>query len=471
MKLYLPRPLSLKVGAIFYGLSTARINLSNVNTTGLSATRISVLQQSVACDPLLLQVGFGRYEDDVTLSTVCTSSCATACKTRQAGQRCNAIIRDILGVNPSNQIPSSSVAAQYTSLVCNDCFISSLATVLAMPISSAGAYSTALAEVTSQCKTTIAIATPATSTTWSLPTTTSTPAGGEGSQYAIQAGDTCQSISLKNGISSAAMLQASGFQAYCANFPTSGTFCIPTSVHCTPYQLQEGNTCDKIASRQGLTKPQLVSWNPELASKGMTLCVSNPAEHQPTSTATPWTLVITNSGTAFSAFPSATPIPTLLPNEDYVTPFANGSWLDCDVYMSPPILLDMSNGTYGYTCADVAAAYSITVSNLLLWGPGINTTGGFSDPYELSFAYKYCVVPTATLPTDTTTSCVLPALAEPGWTCDMYAQRYNVTKTEYQLDHALFVAWNPSLNSDCLGIVRGYNYCVGTPSFHPGFPS
>lgn len=161
------------------------------------------------------------------------------------------------------------------------------------------------------------------------------------------------------------MLQANGLQAYCSNFPTSGSVCIPTSMRCSPYALQVGDTCDTIASKRGLTKPQVVSWNQEvgplcgnigkLASKGMTLCVSNPggdwvdpspSDHQPTTTETPWTLIITNSGTAFDSFPSATPIPTLLPNENYVTPFANGSWLNCDVYMSPPVLLDMSNGTF-----------------------------------------------------------------------------------------------------------------------------
>jgi hypothetical protein len=96
----------------------------------------------------------------------------------------------------------------------------------------------------------------------------------------------------------------------------------------------------------------------------------------------------------------------------------------------------------------VAAAYGITVADLLLWNPGINTTGGFSDPCELSFAYKYCVVPTASLPTGTTTSCVFPALAEPGWTCDMYVQRYNVTK-------AAFAAWNPSVGTDCSSYQQG----------------
>ncbi|KAI6084419.1 hypothetical protein F4821DRAFT_280044 [Hypoxylon rubiginosum] len=468
MKLCTLWQLPLKVSAVFYGLAAAQVHLSNVNTTGLSATCIAVLQQSIACDPLLLQVGFGRFETDATLSTVCTSSCATALTT---------YIRRINGA-----------------------------------------------------------------------ATTSTPANCEGSEYDIQAGDTCQSISLKTGISSATMLQANGLQAYCANFPTSGSVCIPTSMHCSSYELVVGDTCDTVASKLGLTKPQLVSWNPEvgpvcgnigkLASKGMTLCVSNPGgdwvdpnptEHQPTSTVTPWSLVITNSGTAFSAFPSATPIPTLYPNGDYVTPFANGSWLDCDVYMSPPVLLDVNNRTYSYTCADVADGYGITVDDLLLWNPGINTTGGFSDPCELSFAYQYCVVPTASLPDDTTPSCVFPALAEPRWTCGMYLQRYNITQaaftawnpsvgtdclgfrqgatycasvqhyrpageistcsywsmandtnpadnpcgifeSKYKLDHARFVAWNPTLNSDCSGIVQGYDYCVGTPTFHPGFP-
>lgn len=81
MKLCTLWQLPLKVSAVFYGLAAAQVHLSNVNTTGLSATCIAVLQQSIACDPLLLQVGFGRFETDATLSTVCTSSCATALTT------------------------------------------------------------------------------------------------------------------------------------------------------------------------------------------------------------------------------------------------------------------------------------------------------------------------------------------------------------------------------------------------------
>lgn len=263
---------------------------------------------------------------------------------------------------------------------------------------------------------------------------------------------------------------------------------------CTPYALQDDDTCSTIASKRGLTKTQLVSWNPEvgplcgniakLASKGMTLCVSNPGGEwvdpnpppYPTSTTTQWSLTITDSGKPFSAFPSATPIPTLLPNMDYITPFANGSWLNCDVYMSPPVALDIINGTYSCkmssaevasprsvkigadvyidACADVAAAYGITVDDLLLWNPGINTTGGFEDPCELSFTYKYCVTPKASLPTDTTTFCVFPAQAEPAWTCDIYAQWYNITK-------AAFATWNPSVGTDCSNFQQGESKLLG----------
>lgn len=238
-------------------------------------------------------------------------------------------------------------------------------------------------------------------------------------------------------------------------------------MQCTPYAPGLGETCDTIASRLGLTKPQLVSWNPEvgplcgnigkLASKNMVLCASNPGgswvdpspgEDAPTSTTTAYTLVVTNSGSAFSLFPSATAQATLLPNENYVTPFANASWENCEVYATPPVVMDLANGTVSYACEDVAAAYGITMDELLLWNPGINTTGGFDVPCELSFMFQYCVQPTLTLAADTVPECIFPALAPPAWTCDVFAQRYNISK-------AAVAAWNPSVGTDCSEFIPG----------------
>jgi hypothetical protein len=72
------------------GLSTAQILLSGVNVTGLSSTCVSVLDQSVACDPGLLYAGNGRFETDATLAAVCTTSCQSALTTyiRRINQAC-----------------------------------------------------------------------------------------------------------------------------------------------------------------------------------------------------------------------------------------------------------------------------------------------------------------------------------------------------------------------------------------------
>lgn len=49
-------------------------NLTGVDT-GLSSTCLAVLNQAVACDSLVAWAGQGRYEDDTTLKTLCTTTC------------------------------------------------------------------------------------------------------------------------------------------------------------------------------------------------------------------------------------------------------------------------------------------------------------------------------------------------------------------------------------------------------------
>ncbi len=84
------------------------------------------------------------------------------------------------------------------------------------------------------------------------------------------------------------LLAANDLQAFCHNFPTSGTVCIPTAKICQPYQLKVdlSDTCGSIAQQKGVTWTQLVSWNPELgeycenivglAKEGQVICVSTP---------------------------------------------------------------------------------------------------------------------------------------------------------------------------------------------------
>ncbi len=84
------------------------------------------------------------------------------------------------------------------------------------------------------------------------------------------------------------LLAANGLQGFCADFPTSGTVCIPSAKVCQPYQLKVDltDTCASIAQQKGVTWTQLVSWNPELgeycenigdlAKGGQVICVSTP---------------------------------------------------------------------------------------------------------------------------------------------------------------------------------------------------
>ncbi|KAF7535385.1 hypothetical protein G7054_g5456 [Neopestalotiopsis clavispora] len=444
------------------GLSTAQILLSGVNVTGLSSTCVSVLDQSVACDPGLLYAGNGRFETDATLAAVCTTSCQSALTTyiRRINQACGTTRYDGGdGFMYLAAFGAESVYERYQAL--------------GHYVGDAHIFRTGVPNGTGERDKRLQ----------------RDDLGADvgdadhlvfgGTTYAIQAGDTCESVSTKNHINSAALLQANGLPAYCAGFPTSGSLCIPSAMQCTPYAPGLGETCDTIASRLGLTKPQLVSWNPEvgplcgnigkLASKNMVLCASNPGgswvdpspgEDAPTSTTTAYTLVVTNSGSAFSLFPSATAQATLLPNENYVTPFANGSWENCEVYATPPVVMDLANGTVSYACEDVAAAYGITMDELLLWNPGINTTGGFDVPCELSFMFQYCVQPTLTLAADTVPECIFSALAPPAWTCDVFAQRYNISK-------AAVAAWNPSVGTDCSEFIPGNTYCAAVEHYKP----
>jgi hypothetical protein len=84
------------------------------------------------------------------------------------------------------------------------------------------------------------------------------------------------------------LLTANNLEAYCNNFPTSGTVCIPSAKKCKPYQLKAdlSDTCTTIASQEGVTWTQIVSWNPELgeycenidmlAKGGQVICLSTP---------------------------------------------------------------------------------------------------------------------------------------------------------------------------------------------------
>ncbi|MBE3047746.1 LysM peptidoglycan-binding domain-containing protein [Candidatus Bathyarchaeota archaeon] len=103
-----------------------------------------------------------------------------------------------------------------------------------------------------------------------------------GTTYEISAGETCEAVSMTAKISTLWLLLTNNLGAFCQNFPTSGTLCIPHHAKCTPYTIKEGDTCDSIAESPKKTYLQIISWNVELGSgcrdikrhTGLVICVS-----------------------------------------------------------------------------------------------------------------------------------------------------------------------------------------------------
>lgn len=105
-----------------------------------------------------------------------------------------------------------------------------------------------------------------------------------GTTYAIKSGDTCDSIATAQGLSTGGLIDANGLQAHCANLPKSGNLCIPTSAKCKTRTVKQGDTCAKVADQVGLTWVQIATWNPDFGSDckrisnftGSVMCVSTP---------------------------------------------------------------------------------------------------------------------------------------------------------------------------------------------------
>lgn len=109
-------------------------------------------------------------------------------------------------------------------------------------------------------------ATTPTPTPTGVPTSPSCP-----DSYTVQAGDTCNSISLAHNVSTFAMLYWNGLNANCVDFPSAGSsICLPSQ--CAIYTIRENDTCVEIVKNNApdISIRQLQSWNMNLN----TLCTN-----------------------------------------------------------------------------------------------------------------------------------------------------------------------------------------------------
>ncbi|KAL2757508.1 carbohydrate-binding module family 50 protein [Sodiomyces alcalophilus JCM 7366] len=557
--------------------SVAQVYLANITApiAGLSSTCIQVLNQQVACDPRILEIEPNRYEPNSVVTAVCTSTCAAALDTYQRrvqgacgnsrydggdgwmylatynlqivlesyrgfclrdsqSNLCNTVIRDsVYGIDPENYQVTATPAS---TVFCNDCFLSSMKFQLEQPLGAEPAFETVFSSLTSSCGSSgFAVTTPA-STTWAT-RATSAPAPPEcdGTEYTLQSGDTCQSVSLAQGINTNQLLAANNLVAYCRNFPTSGKICIPSRHKCAPYQLEAGDHCRNLALSNQITWTQVVTWNPDvglfcenieaLASDGFVVCLSTPGggwEH-PLPELEPEPEEPITTATAIRPSPTRD---ALLPNLGHLDPLADGTRNDCFQYAVAPVVLSSINSTLTSVCDEVAEAYGVSEADLTEWNPDLLATPGEDFPCQLRAGFRYCVQDEKVRASTLTPYCVRETTGLPGWYCEdllnlldvplarfaewnpdvgASCQNYEFSHTyctavqgfrpagqistcnrwatatdvdpdndpcgqieqEYGLQHARFVAWNPSLQQDCSGIVEGYEYCVGTPSFPP----
>lgn len=515
-------------------LVLGQVTLVPIQTSvpGLSATCITVIAQSVACNSSLLWAGQnGRYESDATLAGLCTTTCSSAlttwarrvagacgtsrfetkygyawlpqayaeqyierynsvCLVNSAGMFCNAVLRELAGVDPSNQAATGSLSPAYG---CNGCFLSSLRTQLQMPLTSNARISSIFSAATKSCSSTnysIPTVTSTTATTWSiLANATSwsttmfsampTATGCVGTTYSINSGDTCHSISTSQGIDTIGLLTSNNLQSKCNSFPTTGTLCIPTAAKCQVYTSKANDTCAKIADLYSLTWTQIVSWNPIVGMGcaklstyvGYQFCVSNPGGNW----VNPNPLNVTSATvgrysyspqTITQVYASSGPLQTLTGSisDNTTIPYANGTRMDCVTYFTGYINSTTEGNvttTTPVTCANIASGYGVQLSDLISWNPSLAS----ESPCSFNVGEQYCVQYLPLNHTDTTSSCTRQYLAGPDDTCASIMSSYG-------LQIGQFYAWNPSVGASCETWENGYSYCVEVAHFRqPGIIS
>ncbi|KAK0710664.1 hypothetical protein B0H67DRAFT_493501 [Lasiosphaeris hirsuta] len=326
------------VAALLWGLAPHGVfgaikmmNYTAAQLPGISTTCLGILNQDVNCDPVLLEVakmGIDKefYYTDELLNAVCTSTCTTAlstwirrvgqscgtqwiqlpngasmspllysqtyseaydhtCLKNPAGAFCNAVARSAAKIDPTYQTETATPASTWR---CDTCYISLKATQAQMPLASNTAIRYLVGNLTSSCGVTgITMTTPTSQTFLRGPSTTTgaTPSPTcAGTTYTIASGNTCKSISTSQQISTSNLLRVNSLQSFCADFPTSGTLCIPTALKCTPHTVLANQTCGSIAASLSISRTRFVSWNPDLGSDcqniddyvGYVICKSNP---------------------------------------------------------------------------------------------------------------------------------------------------------------------------------------------------
>ncbi|OBT95526.2 hypothetical protein VE01_05175 [Pseudogymnoascus verrucosus] len=366
-----------------------------------------------------------------------------------------------------------------------------------------------------------------TTTTTAPPTSTCA-----GSAYTIQSGDTCHTISKTQGISTAWLLMDNNLQAFCNEFPTSGTLCLANK--CPVYTVLATDTCSSIATAYNVTEPQLKAWNPVINAGcynmnklvGTELCVGSPGKTYTTPTVT---LVQPTTAT--------TPAPVPTDVADLTSTYCGKYYMAvtgdyCNlivlrfsismpdfVFLNPAINVNCTNlfADESYCVQPVGDSYLILscvprsphfISSWLdsgLTNYTVNTypgKAGASHPVTgAQTTIPFSALPDVTPTTTTGGSISTPSPIATGTRrdsndyflgdsfpslpprdgavsdCTEFENFYDDASTcadflnAWHLTIAQFFAYNPEVNADCSGLWPAYQYCVRAPRYVDTFPS
>lgn len=148
---------------------------------------------------------------------------------------------------------------------CHDCILGTMQTQLKSPLDYTEEYAEDFASLTSSCG----------STQYTLTTPTSYALGTRSQDaplptptckttYAVKSGDTCNSISEVNKVSTFGITNRNSLYSDCSNLAGRSTICIPDQ--CTIYKVKINETCDSIIEKygNGISGAQFLAWNPNI---------------------------------------------------------------------------------------------------------------------------------------------------------------------------------------------------------------
>lgn len=264
-----------------------------------------------------------------------------------------------------------------------------------------------------------------------------------------------------------------------------------TNTNCGQYYtVQAGDYCNLVVLRFGISLSDFMFLNPEINSNCTNLFAQESYCVEPVGDINSYpgyggaTTIGNLTGTAgsFSSFSAATYIPTLFAG--YNRTLANGTVTTCSDYLDGADYQDDLTGTfYSSNCQLAASVYGITVANLVIWNPSLdsnasscafNATAWYCAGYGGDYPdlVNDTVSDDGSNATATTTAASPPGPTQSGepadcnsWYVVQTGDNCTAVAAEYGITLTQFLAWNPAVSSDCsTGFWSDEAYCVGTSS-------